>query len=352
MTARPKKPRGLQQERTICDVCRVSPVGPRLQVAEKPGVTHCHGASCTPLKHPGRYGHPYETVKDSRGDESGVPINSVSVSAEWHRLTSVVAISAENYEVTRPINRTQTHSYRGLRPPSPRLVTAQHAGVLDRLSHAGVRVVRIKPTPGLPYQFNVRDAGVVVHDQLIFARMTYGMRGPEPTLLSREVQPTVRTASISRGRLEGGDVLVAGTEVYVGLGERTDREGYLAFRRLLPKSMKTTPIRLTAGTLHLDVALNMISPRLGLIYRPAIAGELPDSLRGVSWIDVTAQEFAEQAVNVLAIDESTVMLDSRQERLRTELKNRGVNCLTADLDEITKVGGGIRCMTLPLERSM
>ena len=44
------------------------------------------------------------------------------------------------------------------------------------------------------------------------------------------------------------------------------------------------------------------------------------------------------------------MLDARHERLQNALAIRGFQCIPVQLDEITKVGGGVRCMTLPLVR--
>lgn len=138
--------------------------------------------------------------------------------------------------------------------------------------------------------------------------------------------------------------------MFVGLGERTDESGYASLRDLLSGTRKVTPIRLAAGVLHLDVAMNLLSRDVGVLHRPAIAGDLPKSLREVEWIEVTDDEFAEQAANVLVLDRGTVMLDARHERLQNALAIRGFRCITVQLNEITKVGGGVRCMTLPLVR--
>jgi N-dimethylarginine dimethylaminohydrolase len=113
---------------------------------------------------------------------------------------------------------------------------------------------------------------------------------------------------------------------------------------------EVTPIRLTDSVLHLDVVLNLVGLRLGVIHRPSILGDLPPTLGDVEWIEVTDEEFAEQAVNVLVLDPGTVMLDARHERLQVALETRGLRCVPVELDEITKVGGGVRCMTLPLAR--
>ncbi len=251
--------------------------------------------------------------------------------------------------MTEPINLTQRRFYGTADQPSTTALVAQHDRVLGLLAAQGIRVVAIAPASDLPFQFNVRDAAVVIGSQLVLSRMARVVRSREPDLLAVAlgVQPAL---AIPAGKLEGGDVVVTPSEVFVGLGERTDEAGYTSLGELLAGDRVVTPIRLTSSAVHLDVALNLLGLRLGVIHRPSILGDLPPSLGDVEWIEVTDEEFAEQAVNVLVLDPGTVMLDARHERLRVALESRGLRCVPVELNEITKVGGGVRCMTLPLVR--
>jgi N-dimethylarginine dimethylaminohydrolase len=88
-----------------------------------------------------------------------------------------------------------------------------------------------------------------------------------------------------------------------------------------------------------------------LIHRNSISGDLPQALREVEWIDVNDSEFERQATNVLVIKPGLVILDERHRRILEELSRRGIDGIAVRMDEITKVGGGVRCMTLPLRRS-
>jgi N-dimethylarginine dimethylaminohydrolase len=274
---------------------------------------------------------------------------ALGVEAEWDRLAAVAMVRPECFELTEPINSTQHRFYGTKDEPSASLLVDQHASVVRKLEDAGVRVVDIEPTPGLPYQFNVRDAAMVIGSRLVLGRMVKPKRKREPAALEAALgkQPVVTVAA---GQLEGGDITVTPDEVFVGLGERTDERGYAGLRDLLCGTRKVTPIRLAAGVLHLDVAANLLGPDAGVLHRPSIAGDLPESLREVEWIEVTDDEFVEQATNMLVLERGTIMLDARHERLQHALAARGFRCITVQLDEITKVGGGVRCMTLPLVR--
>lgn len=271
------------------------------------------------------------------------------VEAEWDRLTAVAVVRPECFVLTEPINSTQRRFYGTEDQPSASLLVDQHARVVRVLTAAGVQVVDVESASDLPFQFNVRDAAVVIGSRLFLGRMARAVRMSEPAALSAALGAE-SVVTVAAGQLEGGDIAVTPDEVFVGLGERTDESGYAGLRDLLRGTRKVTPIRLAAGVLHLDVAANLLSPDIGVLHRPSIVGDLPMSLREVEWIEVTDDEFAEQAANMLVLEPGTVMLDARHERLQNALAIRGFRCITVQLDEITKVGGGVRCMTLPLVR--
>ncbi|MGH3773564.1 MAG: dimethylarginine dimethylaminohydrolase family protein [Pseudonocardiaceae bacterium] len=277
-------------------------------------------------------------------------IGGVRVEAEWDRLAVVAVVRPEFFAVTEPINPTQRRFYGTADQPSTATLVAQHERVVELFAARGIRVVEIAPASDLRFQFNVRDAAVVIGSHLVFSRMARAVRSQEPGSLAAALGVAPALA-IPAGTLEGGDVLVTPSEVFVGLSGRTDEVGYTSLGGLLAGNRAVTPIRLTDRALHLDVALNLLDLRLGVIHRPSIFGDLPPSLKAVEWIEVTDEEFAEQAVNVLVLKPGTVMLDARHDRLRLALETRGFQCVPVELDEITKVGGGVRCMTLPLMRS-
>ncbi|MGH3923748.1 MAG: dimethylarginine dimethylaminohydrolase family protein, partial [Pseudonocardiaceae bacterium] len=219
------------------------------------------------------------------------------VDAEWDRLTVVAVVRPECFVLAEPINSTQRRFYGTDDQPSASLLVDQHARVVRVLTAAGLQVAEIEPTSDLPFQFNVRDAAMVIGSRLILGRMARAVRMSEPAAFGAAMGAE-SVATVPAGQLEGGDIAVTPDEVFVGLGERTDETGYASLRDLLSGTRKVTPIRLAAGVLHLDVALNLLSPNVGVLHRPSLAGALPKSLREVEWIEVTDDEFAEQAVNM------------------------------------------------------
>ncbi|MGH3426448.1 MAG: hypothetical protein ACRDQZ_02550, partial [Mycobacteriales bacterium] len=206
--------------------------------------------------------------------------DGIRVEAEWDRLAVVAVVRPEFFALTEPINLTQRRFYGTAEQPSTATLVAQHERVVQLFATQGIRVVEIAPTSDLLLQFNVRDAAVVIGSQLVFSRMARAVRSREPGSLAAALG-MAPAPTIPEGTFEGGDVMVTPSEVFVGLSGRTDEVGYTSLGGLLAGNRAVTPIRLTDCALHLDVALNLLGLRLGVIHRPSIFGDLPPSLQDV-----------------------------------------------------------------------
>jgi len=275
---------------------------------------------------------------------------TIRVDAEWLALEFVALVRPQFFTVVQPINVTQERFYGTAEQPSPDIIVAQHDAIRQGLVAAGVRVVEVPPDPRFPLQFNVRDAAVVVGTRVVLGRMARSVRVGEPEAVEAQLPDGTRARAPAAGVVEGGDIIVTPSEIVVGLSMRTDNAGVRALQELVGPSRRVCPVELARDVLHLDVAMGLVGPDTGLIHRASIAGELPSSLSTVDWIDVTDEEAAEQGTNVLSLGPRRIAYDRRHSRIGAELGSRGFECLPFDLDELTKVGGGLRCMTLPLRR--
>jgi N-dimethylarginine dimethylaminohydrolase len=273
----------------------------------------------------------------------------ISVDTEWEELRAVAVIPPDSFKLVEPVNSTQRVWYGTPSAPVQARILAQHEAIVGVLVGEGVQIVRLPSHPDLPLQFNIRDPAVVVGDQLICGRMVRAARAQEPSAVAEDLG--LSHLRIQTGHLEGGDIIVTPERVYVGLGERTDRAGFDEFALLVSGGRPIEPVFLAEDVLHLDLAMALLSETLGVIHLSALLRGVPKFLSHVEWITVSKAEYDAQAVNVLVIRPGVVLIDERQERLQVELGRRGWRCVKIQLDEISKVGGGVRCITLPLVRS-
>ncbi|MDP8922460.1 MAG: arginine deiminase family protein [Chloroflexota bacterium] len=272
------------------------------------------------------------------------------VESEHTPLRAVVMATPRHFRVVDPINVAQERFF-ATAPPLVDALVAEQQGFVELLERHGARVLWATPPPECPLQLNTRDIGVVVGDRYVEGRMRRPVRAREPEAVRELLESfTGRRAGITRGYLEGGDVLVDGRDVFVGVGERTDTDGAAELQAILGDGYTVHVLRLSPRILHLDVVLNLLPGNLALIYPPGLI-EIPDRVRrAYDLIVVTDEEQDRLATNVLSLDERTVVADERNERVASILTNRGLDVRALPFAETTKIGGSFRCSTLPLVR--
>ena len=274
----------------------------------------------------------------------------LGVESEYGRLRAVVMATPRHFRVVDPINVTQER-YFASAPPVVDALVAEQRSFVDLLERHGARVVFATPLPECPLQLNTRDVGVVVGDRYVEGRMRRPVRAREPEAVRGLLAGFAGERTlITNGYLEGGDVLIDGRDVFVGVGERTDAAGAAELQTILGDRYAVHVLRLALRILHLDVVLNLLPGNLALIYPDGLI-EVPERLRQeYELIEVTADEQDRLATNVISLDARTVVADERNERVAAILANRGLDVRVLPFAETTKIGGSFRCGTLPLVR--
>ena len=213
-------------------------------------------------------------------------------------------------------------------------------------------------------QLYPRDPVIVVGNHVIDAslrlkcrqRERYGLRS---LIQKMATERGARWSSVPLGSpgcvdgpfLEGGDVLLNGFEVYVGMsGCASDMAGIDWLQALLGELYRVIPVALRSNVLHLDCALGLIRPGL-LVWCPEkLIDGLPMSLRGWDAIVVSKDEANLLATNGLILEESRMIVDADNERVIEELRKHGVDVVPLPFDGPIGCGGGLCCAHHPLLR--
>ena len=209
-----------------------------------------------------------------------------------------------------------------------------------------------------------RDGVIVVGDHVIDAslrlrcrqRERYGLR---PLIQRMVAERGARWSSVPLGSpacvdgpfLEGGDTLLNGYEVYVGMsGCASDMAGIDWLQALLGVRYRVIPVALRSFVLHLDCALALVKPGL-LIWCPEkFVDGLPVSLRDWDAIAVSRDEASRLATNGLVLEEGRMIVDADNRRVIEELRRRGMDVIPIPFDGPIRTGGGLRCAHHPLWR--
>ena len=102
---------------------------------------------------------------------------------------------------------------------------AEHEVYESILERLGATVRRLPPAPHLPDGVFVEDAAVVLDEVAVITRPGAPSRQPETSSVGPRSPRTGPWFTSTRpGTLDGGDVLVAGRRIYIGLSTRTSRD--------------------------------------------------------------------------------------------------------------------------------
>lgn len=213
-------------------------------------------------------------------------------------------------------------------------------------------------------QLFARDGMIVVGNHIIEAslrlkcrqRERYGLR---PIILQVVQQRGARWSSVPLGSpgcvdgpfLEGGDTLLNGHEIYVGIsGCASDLAGADWLQALLGEAYRVIPVAMKSNVLHLDCAMALIKPGL-LVWCPEkLIDGLPMSLRDWDAITVSRDEANLLATNGLVLEEGRIIVDADNARVIGELRKRKVDVIPLPFDGPISTGGGLRCAHHPLLR--
>jgi dimethylargininase len=219
----------------------------------------------------------------------------------------------------------------------------QHTRYVTLLRELGCSVVELPAEPGLSDGVFVEDPAIVLDELAIITRPGAPSRRPETASIAEALRPYRPLFEIvSPGTLDGGDVIVLGRTLYVGLSSRSNRAGIDQLAEIIgPHGYAVRAVELE-GCLHLKSAACAIGSDRLLVQR--------------EWID-PAQFDAKQVVetdptesgaaNVVWLGEDVIYPSSfpftanrlRQEGLR-------VHCL--EYGELAKAEGAVTCCSLLL----
>ena len=243
-------------------------------------------------------------------------------------------------EVSASINNCEL-SFHARQPIDVAKAIAQHKAYQDCLTELGVEIVSLPAEPELPDAVFVEDPAVVVDEVAVISIMGAPSRRPEARSLADELahyRPL--KFLVEPATLDGGDVMRIGRLVFVGLSQRTNREGIAQLRDILqPYGYQVQPVEVR-GCLHLKSACSYIGNNTILVNRSLIDAE---PFREFELIDVPNEEPA--AANALLVQDVVIMPASFP-KTRSLLEQRGFRVRTIDLSELQKAEAGVTCTSL------
>lgn len=226
----------------------------------------------------------------------------------------------------------------------------------------GVEVFRPENVPGVEQIFT-RDIGFVIDNKFCVSNMKHAIRSKELSginylLEKMNIEDIVHFPE--GATIEGGDVLLLGDHILVGIGERTNQQGVDCLQSFFPNK-QITGLALQVDEddpdghiLHLDCTFQPIGEHEAIIYEDGFVKPpeiIYDLFTDDQLIKVNLAQKNAMFPNVFSIDTDKVVIEKGFVELKKELLKRNYQVFEVDYSETSKLSGLLRCSTLPLRRS-
>ncbi len=221
--------------------------------------------------------------------------------------------------------------------------TRQHAGYVKALTAAGCSIEHLPPAPELPDGVFVEDTAVVLRELAVITRPGAASRRAETASVAEALRRHRPLECITEpATLDGGDVLVSGRTLFVGLTARTSTLGAAELARITVSAgytVRTVPV---TGCLHLKSAVTEVGDRTLLINPAWVDASLFEDYRLICSDPVELF-----GANALCIGDA-VIYPAEFPRTGKRLRNEGFEVREVEASELAKAEGGVTCCSLVL----
>jgi dimethylargininase len=225
--------------------------------------------------------------------------------------------------------------------PSYELMVEQHTAYIETLRSLGLEVIVLDPLPGNPDAYFTEDIAVVTPDVAIITNPGIESRRGEVGTIESTLAKYRKTFRIqSPGTVDGGDVLLVGTELYIGISDRTNREGAGQLASILEAYGNTSTLVPVQSGQHLKSSVNYVGQNTLLITEGYADF---DQFRGYDKIVVDKSE--EYAANALFMN-NAVVSPRGFPKTRERLLSLDLRIIELDVSEARKMDGGLTCMSI------
>lgn len=226
-------------------------------------------------------------------------------------------------------------------PIDVHIARAQHHTYVQALKELGCAVLELPAEDDLPDSVFVEDTAVILRDVAILTRPGADSRKPETDSIASALAPYREVVRIQPpATVDGGDVLVLGKKIYVGMSSRSSLDAVTQMNNLLGKyGYETQGVELR-DCLHLKSAVTRVDDETLLINRNWVDIE---NFKGRKLIDIDPSE--PFAANCLPINNS-IIYPTAFPKTTSRLEASGYQVQPVNVDELAKAEGAVTCCSL------
>lgn len=220
---------------------------------------------------------------------------------------------------------------------------AQHHAYVDTLRELGCEVIELPAEPDLPDSVFVEDTAFILPEVAVITRPGADSRKPETESIVRALSPFLPLLHVQEpATVDGGDVLVLGKKIYIGLSTRSNQAAIDQLNELLDEYGYSVTGALLRDCLHLKSAVTQVDDHTLLINKNWVD---ESCFEGFELIEVDPSE--PHAANCLPVGEA-IVCSTAFPKTRAKLEGRGYTIAAVDVSELAKAEGAVSCCSLIL----
>ncbi|MFC1547554.1 dimethylarginine dimethylaminohydrolase family protein [Candidatus Neomarinimicrobiota bacterium] len=232
-------------------------------------------------------------------------------------------------------------TYRSRQPIDIGVASEQHAAYCDTLRSFGLKVIELETNRDYPDSVFIEDSAIVMDEIAVLTRHGVASRRGEVEAIGEELSNYREIQRIQApATLEGGDVLVVGKKVFVGISSRTNDLGVLALEKILTP-FEYTIVRVNVrGALHLKSAVTTIDEAT-ILANPKWFDTAPFA----NYRMITVADAEPWAANALPVGGTILMADGYPFTAEKVVK-LGYKVKLLDIRELQKAEAGLTCSSI------
>jgi len=226
--------------------------------------------------------------------------------------------------------------------PDYKKALIQHKAYINALIKCGLEVIILDADERFPDSTFIEDTALLTKKCAIMMRP--GEKSREGETIS--IKSLLRTyyKSIEEitlpGTIEGGDIMMVGSYFYIGLSDRTNKEGAQQLISILENyGLSGITVEITE-MLHLKTGMAYLEDNTLVIAKDLISQ--PEFKKFNQIIIDTDESYAANCIWV----NDKVLVPADFPKTESSTKKTGLNVITVDVSEFRKLDGGLSCLSL------
>lgn len=218
----------------------------------------------------------------------------------------------------------------------------QHEAYIQALKKAGLEVIELEALEAYPDSCFVEDVALLTDRMAILTNPGAPSRNGEKDHMLPQLEKLFdRVEKISSpGFLDGGDVMMVDDYFYIGLSDRTNKEGASQLLDILDSYGYKGEMVELKEMLHLKTGVNYLDKK-----NLMISGEFLEDDRFEDFNQLQVPEEEGYAANSLWVN-GYVLVPKGYDQVRSMIEAQGYEIIGVDTSEYKKLDGGLSCLSL------